>query len=366
LQKSKLGNGPVAGEAKGDTLKMEEGMNRTSIEWVQRPGTTGFTWNPIRARLKADVAQVVERRTRNAEAAGSSPAVGSKSGTFCTRISPGCQHCYASVINQRFGTGQEFIVPNLDKHEFYIDDRILAEPLKRKKPATIFVGDMFDLFHEAIPIAFVQAVFSVMAQAREHTFMVLTKRAKRMCETIRAWAREGLTLREGHGCKLPNAWLGVSVESPKYADERIPLLLQTPAAVRFLSIEPMLEEITFTRQHQFCPEHDFPGGFCTEWHEGIRQVDWVICGGESGPKARPFDLHWAESLLKQCRESEIPFFMKQLGAKPHYKLDCGESLLLPPQGSKGGDISKWPIELKVREWPRKRGIVRPPQAAQRR
>ena len=111
-------------------------MNKTSIEWCSRPETRGpegaRTWNPIRARLK-----------------GASPKA--RSGTFCTRISPGCQHCYASTINKRFGNGLEFTVPNLEQIEFFIDERILAEPIQAKKPCTIFVGDMFDLFHESIP-----------------------------------------------------------------------------------------------------------------------------------------------------------------------------------------------------------------------
>src|ERR1700676_606427 len=118
-------------------------VNKTSIEWTHRPETGaaagGFTWNPIRARLK-----------------DASPKA--RSGTFCTRISPGCTHCYASTINKRFGTGAEYTVPNLAEHEFFIDDRILQEPVRRKKPATIFVGDMFDLFHEAIDVVFLGRV----------------------------------------------------------------------------------------------------------------------------------------------------------------------------------------------------------------
>ena len=124
-------------------------MNKTSIEWTHRPETGGeaggFTWNPIRA--KAAVPN------------------GHRAGTFCTRISPGCLHCYASTINKRFGNGLEFTVPNLEKVEFFIDEKILAEPLRRKKPATIFVGDMFDLFHEAIPKELIDRVFAVMALA---------------------------------------------------------------------------------------------------------------------------------------------------------------------------------------------------------
>ncbi len=165
-----------------------------------------------------------------------------RSGTFCTRISPGCQHCYASTINKRFGNGLEFTVPNLEQIEFFIDERILEEPLRAKKPCTIFVGDMFDLFHEAIPVEMIGDVFDAMAQRpaahvssshqarRRKCFDLLPHAACRLWTTWRDWTR-------------PNVWLGVSVESQKYADERIPLLLQTPAAVRFLSVEPMLEAV---------------------------------------------------------------------------------------------------------------------------
>lgn len=186
-------------------------MQRTKIEW------TDYSWNPLRARLKD----------------------GGKSGTFCTRISPGCANCYASTINKRFGNGLEYTVPNLEKVEFFLDDKILAEPVKRKKPARIFVGDMFDLFHETIPLEMIGRVFAAMHDAPQHTFQLLTKRADRMLEFMQDWDRSvGVE---------PNIWAGVSVESQKYADERIPHLLQTPAAVRFLSVEPQLEAVNLRR-----------------------------------------------------------------------------------------------------------------------
>jgi protein gp37 len=144
-------------------------VNKTSIEWTHRPETGGanggFTWNPIRARL-----------------IGSSPKT--RSGTFCTRISPGCTHCYASTINKRFGNGLEFTVPNLEKIEFFVDERMLEEPLRRKKPATIFVGDMFDLFHQAIPQEMVAEVLRVAWKLPRHTFQFLTKRAERLARRL--------------------------------------------------------------------------------------------------------------------------------------------------------------------------------------
>lgn len=321
-------------------------MNRTTIEWVDRPGTTPFTWNPIRAMSKST----------------------GRSGTFCTRISPGCRHCYASVINRRFGTGLPFEVPHLGDHEFYVDERILQEPLRRKKPATIFVGDMMDLFHEAIPDKFIVRVFEVMAQASQHTFQVLTKRAERMSAwsngLIHAPATFMATLRPSevgqfppaahithtfreYPWPLPNVWLGTSVESQKYADERTRFLRDTPADVRFLSIEPQLERIVLPAH--CCPDPAFRH---VNINGGILPLkfDWVIVGGESGPGARPFNVQWAEDLLLQCRRSGIAFFMKQLGSNAGY---ISNDVWAPIAAhSKGGDLNDIPESLRVREWPR--------------
>jgi protein gp37 len=305
-----------------------------------------MTWNPIRARTGE-----VDHRT------GSSL----RTGTFCTRISPGCTNCYASAINKRFGTGAEYTVPNLANHEFYIDERILEEPLKRKKPATIFVGDMFDLFHEAIPFDFIKQVFHVAYCAPWHTFQMLTKRAQRML-TFFTWCY-GKDLPSYASNPIGNIWLGVSVESQKYADERIPWLLQTPAAVRFLSVEPLLEAVTLTNWlgNPECP-----------------MLDWVIVGGESGPGARQFAPYWAGKLLGQCRIVGTKFFMKQFGSNcyfrhfsaPHdntkYSLDTPllrdrAAIALEKEFNnwsrikfkdrKGGDPSEWPEEVRVREFP---------------
>ena len=348
-------------------------VNKTSIEWTHRPGTTGMTWNPIRARLnicpgmttkeglvipcghRHDLAhKVCQHRTCH--------CTRKQTGTFCTRISPGCLHCYASTINVRFGNGLEFVVTNLSNIEFFIDQKILEEPLRRKKPATIFVGDMFDLFHSAISEAQISYVFATMTDAKQHTFQLLTKRADNMRRFIQKWG--------GGGGFEPNIWLGVSVESQKYADERIPLLLQTPAAVRFLSVEPMLEAVKLddlpvpNQENVFQPyryncllrrddEHVY------NKHEAI---DWIICGGESGPGARPFNLAWAESLLAQCRAAGVPFFMKQVGTNPvgdHFPLvpypTRGEKTNMRERrvvlDTKGGVMAEWPEHLRVREFP---------------
>jgi len=331
-------------------------MNKTSIEWTHRPETGGaqggFTWNPIRARNKET----------------------GKVGTFCTHASPGCSNCYAEAIGKRFGTGLAFNVPNLEKVEFFIDEKILEEPLKRKKPATIFVGDMFDLFHEAIPQELIAKVFHVMCEprSREHVFQVLTKRTGHMCQFFGNW--NSMTRDFGPLYPFmwprPNIWLGTSVESQKYADERIPLLLQTPAAVRFLSVEPMLEAITFRPQCDSLEDkiHAMANGYANKPME-LQGIDWLICGGESGPGARPFNLAWAESLQEQCKAAGVPFFMKQVGSKPLIpkamelsargefltETTCGDPARLIVT-SKGGDMSEWPESLRVREFPAERSV----------
>lgn len=322
-------------------------MNKTSIEWTHRPETGeaagGFTWNPIRARLIADASDECdcpcELCAPGNPHCGRKPCDAIKVGTFCTRISPGCTNCYASVINKRFGSGLEYTVPNLEKVEFFIDEKILEQPLKRKKPATIFVGDMFDLFHEQIPQEMVAEVFRVAWKLPRHTFQFLTKRAERMRRLVNA--------AQGHWqVEFGNwMWFGVSVESQPYADARIPELLQTRCAVRFLSVEPMLEAVDLDITNALgCgdsnhKEDGIGGGMC-------RGVDWVICGGESGPGARPFNLAWAESLQEQCKTTGVAFFMKQVGSFPL----TTEGVALRVK-SRGGNPSEWPTSLRVREFP---------------
>ena len=274
-------------------------MNKTSIEWTHRPETGGaaggFTWNPIRARRIDGLPE-------------SALADGSRTGTFCTHISPGCVNCYAEAIGKRFGTGLAFNVPNLAKIEFFIDEKILEEPLRRKKPATIFAGDMFDLFHEAIPDDYILRVFSVIS-AGTHTFQVLTKRAVHMHNFMHKYER--------YIGVLENCWLGVSVESQQYADERIPLLLQTPAAVRFLSVEPMLGPVkldTWLYDGYYELKHA-PG------------IDWVICGGESGHGARPMHPDWARAIRDECVAAHRAFFFKQWGSggRPSSRVFAGST-----------------------------------------
>lgn len=215
------------------------------------------------------------------------------------------------------------------------NERVLDLPLRWKRPRRIFVNSMSDLFHENVPDETRDRIFAVMGFASQHTFQVLTKRPEQMRAYMAAleddaWrlpaALEGIV--EARKISdafmdaewpLPNVWLGVSVEHQAAADERIPLLLQTPAAVRFLSCEPLLGPINFRwapyahqamgqTHRQYLEER----GQINEY-ESLRQIDWVIAGGESGPGARPMHPAWARSLRDQCTAANVPFFFKQWG-----------------------------------------------------
>ena len=210
--------------------------------------------------------------------------------TGCTKVSPGCQHCYAERFSERFRG-----VPG-HPYEMGFDLTLrperLAKPLGWKKPRRVFVNSMSDLFHEDVPDEFIDRVFAVMAMAHWHTFQVLTKRAVRMrdylasrSKNVKYWEKPAQELDYPFIRLLQfpfqNIWLGVSVEDQKRTDERIPLLLETPAAVRFVSAEPLLGMIDFG--------------------EALNEIDWVIVGGESGPGARPMNPDWVRSIRDQCR-----------------------------------------------------------------
>ena len=213
-------------------------MSKSKIEW------TDATWNPV---------------------------------TGCSKISAGCLNCYAERMAGRL---QAMGQPNY-RNGFQVTchEHMLEYPLRWKKPRTIFVNSMSDLFHEEIPDAFIVQVFEVMRKASQHRFQVLTKRAGRL---------------ELLGRSLPcpeNVWLGVTVEKYDYLN-RIDLLRKTRAAVKFLSMEPLLSPM--------------PG-------MDLRGIDWVIVGGESGPGARPMEAEWATEIQRQCQQAAVPFFFKQWG-----------------------------------------------------
>ena len=215
-------------------------MARSSIEWTEA------TWNPT---------------------------------TGCDKISPGCKHCYAEVMARRLkAMGQDNY---RNGFELTLHPAMLERPLRWRRPQLVFVNSMSDLFHEDVPLVFLQTVFGVMRRASWHTFQVLTKRAERLEElaSLLDWPE--------------NVWMGVSVEREDYSF-RIQHLRRTPARVRFLSLEPLLGSL---------PRLD------------LRRIDWVIVGGESGPGARPIEEDWVLDILRQCQAARVPFFFKQWGGR---------------------------------------------------
>ena len=213
---------------------------QSSIEWTQT------TWNPL---------------------------------TGCTKISAGCKYCYAERFAKRL---QAMGQPNYrNGFKLTLHPHLLTQPLRWKKPQIIFVNSMSDLFHDDVPEEFIQRVFHTMNQAHWHIFQVLTKRAERLAQLSPRlnWA--------------PNIWMGVSVENADYTF-RIPLLQQTGAMVKFLSLEPLLGPLP---------------------NLNLENIDWVIVGGESGPKARPLKKEWVIEIKNQCLKAGVPFFFKQWGGK---------------------------------------------------
>ncbi|MGV3518190.1 DUF5131 family protein [Luteitalea sp.] len=325
--------------------------DKTGISW------TDATWNPIRG---------------------------------CTRVSEGCRHCYAETVAHRHGgpgRPYEGLTTNGRWNgTIKVVDEHLTDPLRWQRPRRVFVNSMSDLFHENVADETIDRIFAVMALSPRHSFQVLTKRPARM----RAYLSGGLDRRVDIGetaynlakwgpavCAhlvtanspmwpLPNVWLGVSVEDQATADARIPLLLQTPAAVRFISAEPLLGAIDLTRR--------IGGG---------PFLDWVIVGGESGHGARPCWTPWVRRIVEQCTAAGVACFVKQLGANVRDRNDAGFMGDEPDhwpehigfegrvehdldgtrdgyQGApvrihlhdrKGADMAEWPEDLRVRQFP---------------
>jgi protein gp37 len=278
-------------------------MTKTNIEW------TDETWNPI---------------------------------TGCDRVSDGCTNCYALSLAKRLkAMGAEAYQrdgdPRTSGEGFGLTlqpDR-LDQPLRWTKPRKVFVNSMSDLFHKDVPDTYIAAVFDVMARAPRHTFQLLTKRHARMRSLLTSWATEGMVSDNGwlhkgapmgsirHTSPLwtppPNVILGVSVENQHWANLRIPALLNTPAAARFLSMEPLLGPVDLTMLT----------GKGMAWNALDREspahppIDWVIVGGESGHGARPMHPDWARTIRDDCARWEVPFLFKQWGEWAPHRLDGG-------------------------------------------
>mgnify|MGYP001593748574 CR=1 FL=1 len=226
----------------------------------------------------------------------------------CHKISPGCAHCYMFSEKVRYGQEPNIVVRS--KTTRYA-------PLKWGEPKMVFTCSWSDWFIEEADEWRGEA-WEIIRRTPQHTYQILTKRPRRALKHL------------PDDWPLPNVWLGVSVENQRWL-ERIDVLKDIPAAVRFVSFEPLLEDL---------------GAVLLD---GIR---WAIIGGESGSKARPFDVMWARSLIRQCREQRVPCFVKQLGSKPHIG-DYADIVGL--RDRKGGDMAEWPFDLRVREYPERLG-----------
>lgn len=266
-------------------------MNRTKIEWADA------VWNPV---------------------------------TGCTPVSQGCDNCYARRmayrLRGRFGYPEDEPfrpTPHMDR---------LNEPLRWKKPRRVFVSSMGDIFHPDIELLMLALIFDIIKRCPQHTFMILTKRPEIALEHY-----HNTMLKPFFG--MPNIWLGVTAENQQAADERIPILLQIPAAVRFVSVEPMLgpvdlsewlKEVRYCERHgQLCEEgvrwenDQLVCKYCRKPVDRIHLLDWVIVGGETGPGARPMHPNWVRSLRDQAVDAGVPFFFKSWGMWiPSY--DAGE------------------------------------------
>lgn len=253
--------------------------------------------------------------------------------TGCSPVSPGCANCYAAQLAgtrlknhpSRAGLTKCVNGKPVWTGEVRFNEEWLRQPLSWKKPRRIFVCAHGDLFHEAVKDEWLDQIFAVMAQASHHTFQILTKRPERMRCYLQALyfgrLREVEELKEGF---LQNVWIGVTVENQEQAEARIPLLLQAQAEKHFISVEPMLGPIRIDTIRTGIYTYVLPlDGECLQsknednpvdtYRDKCPRIDWVICGGESGPNARPVHPDWVRSLRDQCKEARVPFFFKQWG-----------------------------------------------------
>lgn len=293
--------------------------------------------------------------------------------TGCDRISPGCDNCYALTMAKRLkGMGaakyQTDGNPKTSGPGFGIASHAQAikEPLRWRKPRRVFVNSMSDLFHSGISDADLHLIFGVMAATPQHTYQVLTKRHGRMRSLLNnpQFAHMVFHRAKMYGrpdtapqtWPLPNVHLGVSVENQKWADTRIKALAQTPAAVRFLSCEPLIGPVRLYSGHGYCPTHE---GSCppSKLVIGLYRCpdlifpDWVIIGGESGPGARLFDPEWASSLISDSRQAGAAPFVKQLGSVWARDTTVAGKTVAAWGDTKGGNPAHWPAHLNVREYP---------------
>ena len=354
-------------------LPSTRGISRTDIEWADYA-----VGSPFRFRDKG---------------------TGQVYPTACVKVSAGCKNCYAESIGERFGTYLPFTKPNMDQLECFLDQGVIDHTLSfkpkppkgettfkngRSRPA-VFFTDTTDPFGDWVTFEQLDALFACFALRPDVDFLLLTKRPERMAEY---WSRDaGMSVRlasvlrdivgrtdlsvwvtgkveraidyfDDHDGIMPNVWLGCSVEDQKTADERIPHLLKCPAAVRFVSYEPALGPVDFSR---FLWAMDG-----ARRHGRLNQLHWIIVGGESGHDARPFNVEWGRSVVRQCADAGVPCFVKQLGANCGHTPERGEWFkgrynksadevgyegVRRLKSIKGSDPSEWPADLRVRQVP---------------
>lgn len=310
--------------------------------------------------------------------------------TGCTEVSPGCDRCYAKTFAERWrGTKGHHFENGFD---LQLRPERLGIPMTWRKPRKVFVNSMSDLFHKDIPSDYIAQTFAVMALTPRHTYQVLTKRHARMKSLLNNDAFHTAVLawtarlqddkhsmppwnpgeRRLKQWPIPNIHLGVSVENQHWADIRIPALIDTPAAVRFLSCEPLLGPVDLFAGDHSTHERDFNGTddyICLdcstdERHVPWRVIDrssigiaWAIVGGESGPGARPMDPAWATSLVKQCQDAGVAPFVKQLGSVWARDTTYAGKTVAAHGDTKGGNPDYWPAHLRVREYPQEAARV---------
>lgn len=239
----------------------------------------------------------------------------------CSHVSEGCAHCWAERMARRRHQKWGHV-------EIPTNPKVLTAPLGWRDPQVVATAFMGDLFHPDVPASHLLAVFAVMLSAERHTFLLLTKRPERM----RDWLVGPPALAAWPGA-YTNVWIGVSVENQARADDRVPILIETPAAsTRWLSCEPLLAPV------------DLQGVKC-EFYQVVPSLDWVVVGGESGLDGRPFDPDWARAIRDQCAAAGVPFYMKQMGtwwAKQHGVREVDFA---------GRNTEYWPPDLRVRQLP---------------
>ncbi len=318
--------------------------DKSAIEWLTgKDGTRGSTWNPIRAR--------------NLETGAI--------GWHCEHASEGCRNCYAEKTNRGFfqlGTRLPYVPLARAKVEIFLDEKTLLQPLHWKRPRKVFPCSMTDWAGRWVSDDWMDKLLAVAALCPQHTFLFLTKRADRLLEYLatdqvdqeerqcaigeQAFNLTGTLMSGEPSCgedfmymewPLPNVWIGVSIEDQKTADERIPKLIQMPAAVRFISAEPLLGPVDLSRWIMPFEISRDENGSDLGSASGGSDIDWVIVGGESGPHSRPMHPDWARSLRDQCVAAGVSFFFKQWGgwvpiATPRMKARIGTTLLIHPDG----------------------------------